>query len=120
MVGEGVMDGVNVSVGVNVNVGVEVSVGVKVNVAVGVFVHVSAVAVSAVATNVACCSGEGAHADNKITIRKITRKIFILVFLYLCHPSWHLAPRRVSEIIVEVLRSATNKQESHPLSFAAN
>ena len=73
MVGEGVMDGVSVSVGVKVNVGVDVLVGVKVNVEVGVCVQVSAVAVSAVATNVACCSGEGVQAVSNITMRNTTR-----------------------------------------------
>jgi len=73
MVGEGVMDGVRVSVGVKVKVGVDVFVDVKVNVEVGVRVQVSAVAVSAVATNVACCSGEGAQAASNITIRNTTR-----------------------------------------------
>ena len=73
MVGDGVLDGISVLVGVKVNVGVDVLVGVKVIVEVGVCVQVLAVAVSAVATNVACCSGEGAQAGNKITIRNITR-----------------------------------------------
>jgi hypothetical protein len=73
MVGEGVREGVNVSVGISVKVGVNVFVGVNVNVEVGVFVQVSAVAVRAVATKVACCSGEGAQADNTITTRKNIR-----------------------------------------------
>jgi hypothetical protein len=73
MVGVKVMVGVSVSVGVSVNVGVSVSVGVKVNVGVGVSVHESAVAVSAVETSVACCSGEGAQAERTITKRIMIR-----------------------------------------------
>jgi hypothetical protein len=84
-VGEGVMEGVKVIVGVKVFVAVKVKVGVgvreevtegvNVNVGVDVLVQAAAVAVSAVAVRVDCCSREGPHpASRRQAERKQAKK----------------------------------------------
>ena len=79
IVGDNVMEGVKVIVGVKVSVivGVKVCEGTLVAVGAGVSVHISAVAVSAVAVCVACCSGEGAHAEMNSTTSSKARYSFI-------------------------------------------
>ena len=69
MVGEGVMDGVGVTVDLKVSVNVGVNESVKVKAGTGVFVHEAAAVVSAFEIDIACCSEERAHADNRITTR---------------------------------------------------
>jgi hypothetical protein len=79
IVGDSVIEGVKVIVGVKVpvTVGVKVCEGTLVAVGTGVSVHISAVAVSTIAVCVACCSGEGAHAEKSMTASRKARYSFI-------------------------------------------